>query len=38
MTYPNQIPQPAQMTHTDHILPQLAEMTYPDHICLNQLE
>ena len=38
MTYPSHIPQPAQMTHTDHILPQLAEMTYPDHICLNQLE
>ena len=32
MTYPNHIPQPAQMTHTDHILPQLAEMTCPDHI------
>ena len=38
MTYPNHIPQPAQMTHTDHILPQLAEMIYPDHISLNQLE
>ena len=34
MTYPNHIPQPAQMTHTGHILPQLAEMTYPDHILL----
>ena len=34
MTDPNHIPQPSQMTHTDHILPQLAEMTYPDHILL----
>ena len=32
MTHPNHIPQPARMTHSDHILPQPAEMTHPDHI------